>query len=81
MFYNASKGGVDTFDAMCASSDIGRKTVRWPMAAFYGLCNMIVNNAYIIYAHTAKTEGRRVEKMDFRQDLGKGRNFPLERLQ
>ena len=28
MFYNASKGGVDTFDMMFAHSDIGRKTVR-----------------------------------------------------
>ena len=83
MFYNASKGGVDTFDAMCASSDIGRKTVRWPMAVFYGLLNMIVNNAYIIYAHTAKTEGRRVEKMDFLQDMAYSLSKPLalERLE
>ena len=83
MFYNASKGGVDTFDMMCASSDIGRKTARWPMCVFYGLCNLIVNNAYIIYAHTAKTEGRKVEKMDFLQDMAYSLCKPLalERLE
>ena len=34
MFYNASKGGVDVFDMMCAQTDIGRKTVCWPMYTF-----------------------------------------------
>ena len=69
MFYNASKGGVDTFDSMCEHSDTGRKTVRWPMCIFYGLLNMVMNNTYIIYAHTAKTEGRRVTKTNFIEDM------------
>ena len=53
------------------------------MAVFYGLLNIIVNNAYIIYAHTAKTEGRRVEKIDFLQDMAYSlsKPFALERLE
>ena len=83
MFYNASKGGVDTFDMMCAQSDIGRKTVRWPMCVFFGLDNMVVNNSFIIYYHTAKTEGRKVSKADFLQDLAYSlcKPFALERLE
>ena len=34
IFYNASKGGVNTFDMMCEYSDTRRKTVCWPMCIF-----------------------------------------------
>ena len=83
MFYNASKGGCDTFDMMCASSDIGRKTARWPKCIFYGLCNLIVNNSFIIYAHTANADGRKVGKLDFLQDMAYTLCKPLalERLE
>ena len=83
MFYNASKGGVDTFDMMCAQSDISRKSVCWPMCTFFGLSNVIVNNCFIIYAHTAKAEGRKVSKVDFMQDLAYSlcKPFALERLE
>ena len=50
MFYNASKGGVDAFDMMCAASATNRKTRRWPMVVFYGLLNLVMNNAWIIYS-------------------------------
>ena len=48
MFYNGSKGGVDAFDAMCAFSGTGRKTRRWPVAMFYGILDITMNNAFII---------------------------------
>ena len=48
MFYNGSKGGVDAFDAMCAFSGTGRKTRRWPVAMFYGILDIAMNNAFII---------------------------------
>ncbi|KAG0722934.1 Acid ceramidase [Chionoecetes opilio] len=32
-FYNKTKGGVDTFDQMCAQYSCSRKTKRWPLAA------------------------------------------------
>ena len=83
MFYNASKGGVDTFDMMCAHLDIGCRTVRWPMCTFFGLNNVIVNKCFIIYAHTAKAEGHKVSKFDFLQDLAYSlcKPFALERLE
>ena len=83
MFYNASKGGVDTFDMMCEHSDTGRKTVRWPMCIFYGLLNIVMNNSFIIYAHTAKAEGHKVTKTSFIEDLAYTLCKPLalERLE
>ena len=50
MFYNASKGGVDTFDQMCATTDTSRKTNRWPQCVFYNLINLIMNNAFICHS-------------------------------
>ena len=39
------------------------------MCTFYGLINMIMNNNFIIYAHTAKSDGRKTLKADFLQDM------------
>ena len=33
-FYNAAKGGVDTFDQMCSVNSCSRKTRRWPLVSF-----------------------------------------------
>ncbi|XP_068250789.1 uncharacterized protein [Palaemon carinicauda] len=49
MFYNATKGGVDTFDQMCSTSSCIRKSRRWPMTLFYGILNIIMVNSYILY--------------------------------
>ena len=49
MFYNASKGGVDSFDQMCAHNDTGRKNRRWPLCVFYGLLNIVMTNAWVIF--------------------------------
>lgn len=51
LFYNQTKGGVDSFDQMCSSMSSNRKTNRWPMAVFYGMLNMAFVNSYIIYCH------------------------------
>lgn len=51
LFYNQTKGGVDSFDQMCSSMSSNRKTNRWPMAVFYGMLNMAFVNYYIIYCH------------------------------
>ena len=83
MFYNASKGGVDTFDSLCEHSDTGRKTARWPMCIFYGLLNIVMNNSFIIYQHTAKAENRKVTKTNFIEDLAYTlcKPFALERYE
>ena len=49
MFYNATKGGVDTFDQLCSLSTVSRKTRRWPLCIFYGMLNIAMNNAFILY--------------------------------
>lgn len=51
MFYNQTKGGVDTFDQMCSSMSCSRKSNRWPMTMFYGILNIAFVNSYVIYAH------------------------------
>ncbi|XP_072392144.1 uncharacterized protein [Diabrotica undecimpunctata] len=37
LFYNSTKGGVDTFDQMCHVKTVARKTRRWPLRVFYGM--------------------------------------------
>ncbi|XP_058983469.1 piggyBac transposable element-derived protein 4-like [Musca domestica] len=51
LYYNETKGGVDTFDQMCSLMSCSRKTNRWPMAVFYGMLNAAFINSYVIYAH------------------------------
>ena len=65
MFYNASMGGIDTFDMMCAASSTSRKTRRWPLCAFYGLLNKCMNNAWIVYSSRPNPNDR----SDFTMDL------------
>ena len=49
MFYNGTKGGVDTFDQLCAKTTCARKTPRWPLCFFYGMLDMVYTNSYILY--------------------------------
>lgn len=51
MYYNQTKGGVDTFDQMCSTMSCSRKTNRWPMTMFYGILNIAFVNSYVIYCH------------------------------
>ena len=67
MFYNSAKGGVDNFDGMCAESSVSRMTNRWPLCIFYGLINIVMNNAFIIYR--SRQENRHPEKYDFLQTV------------
>lgn len=49
LYYNHTKGGVDTNDQMCAKYNVGRRTKRWPMVIFYHLLNVAGINALVIY--------------------------------
>ncbi|CAB3231975.1 unnamed protein product [Arctia plantaginis] len=51
IFYNQTKGGVDTFDQMCSSMFCSRKSNRWPMTMFYGILNIAFINSYLIYTY------------------------------
>ncbi|KAB0804070.1 hypothetical protein PPYR_01040 [Photinus pyralis] len=47
--YNASKGGVDTVDKLCASYNCARNTRRWPMVIFYAILNVAGINSMVLY--------------------------------
>lgn len=46
--YNATKGGVDTFDQLSHSKTTARKTRRWPLRFFYGMLDAGGINSYVI---------------------------------
>lgn len=49
LFYNASKGGVDTFDQCIKSYTTNRKTNRWPLKIFFNILDASALNAFIIW--------------------------------
>ena len=48
-FYNATKGGVDTADQMCATYNVARNIKRWPIVVFFAMLNVAGINSQIIY--------------------------------
>ena len=50
LFYNKTKGPVDTFDQLSHSYSIQRKAKRWSLACFYNLLNLANINAFC-YVH------------------------------
>ena len=48
-FYNATKGGVDTADQMCATYDVARNIMRWLMVIFFAMLNLAGINSQVIY--------------------------------
>ena len=67
MYYNSAKGGVDSFDRMCAEDSVSRKTCRWPVCTFYGLVNITMNNSWIIHKHRRRQNNE--NKFVFFHDL------------
>lgn len=49
MFYNSTKGGVDTFDQLCHSKTVARKTRRWPLRIFYGMLDAAGINSFVLH--------------------------------
>ena len=80
MFYNATKGGVDSFDQICSSMTCSRKTRRWPVCIFYGLLNIVTNNSFYIHQNLPghKLYNRRQYAMDLAMELS--RDWALSRL-
>lgn len=48
LHYNKTKGGTDTFDQLCHSHTVTRRTNRWPMRYFYGMLDQAAVNARIL---------------------------------
>ena len=49
MYYNSTKGGVDTMDQLVRGDSTKRMTGRWPMATFYNMVDVSALNALIVY--------------------------------
>lgn len=49
LYYNSTKGGVDTLDQLAHAYTSKRKTNRWPMAQFYNLIDVcgVAANSYL----------------------------------
>ena len=70
MFYNATKGGVDSFDQMCSTHSCSRKTQRWPLCLFYGMLNIVMVNSYILYSSkTPSPKARRHFDIEMAESL------------
>lgn len=52
LYYNETKGGVDTVDKLCSTYTVQRATNRWPNSFFMNLINMCAIAAYKIYIQT-----------------------------
>ncbi|XP_026317851.1 uncharacterized protein LOC113228708 [Hyposmocoma kahamanoa] len=52
--YNATKGGVDTFDKMMHNYSTARGTRRWPLRFFFGMLDQAGINAMILYLKAKK---------------------------
>ena len=58
LFYNSTKGGVDTVDQFAQSYSVQHKTKRWPLAYFMNVLNLSAINAYIAVYAMSKLEKR-----------------------
>ncbi|XP_055838818.1 piggyBac transposable element-derived protein 4-like [Episyrphus balteatus] len=67
MDYNATKGGVDTVDKMCATYNVARGTNRWPMVIFYSLMNVAGINSYVIYGFN--NQNKKINRRTFLEAL------------
>ena len=48
LFYNETKGGVDTADEMLRGYSTKAASRRWPLAAFFNLLDIVLLDAYVI---------------------------------
>ncbi|KAL7877378.1 hypothetical protein SRHO_G00040280 [Serrasalmus rhombeus] len=49
LFYNQTKGGVDTIDQMVGNYTCKRQTQRWPMVLWYNMIDIATLNAYSFF--------------------------------
>jgi hypothetical protein len=49
LYYNSTKGGVDTLDQMAHAYSVKRKTNRWPLLFLYNLIDVCGIAAFVVY--------------------------------
>ena len=49
LYYNKTKGGVDTFDKLIEHNTVRRKVNKWPLNMFMYMIDVAVHNAFILF--------------------------------
>ena len=73
LFYNETKGGVDTVDQMIDTYRTKAASRRWPMVVFYTIVDVAALNAMVILKHTNNVyflQPKRKHRRQFLLDLG-----------
>lgn len=72
LFYNSSKGAVDTLDQLAGTYTVQRKTNRWPAVIFFHVVNVACINADIVLKISARQEVAKFSsRREFLRTLGK----------
>lgn len=69
LFYNSTKGGVDTVDKYKEHYSVSRTSNRWSMVVFYSLLNIGGLNSFIIFKENVGNAT--MKRRTFLQDLSK----------
>lgn len=78
LYYNKTKGGVDTMDKMLSQYSTKRATYRWPLALFFNLLDTAALAAFIIFEeNNLITSLKRSERKKFLETLGEELCRPL----
>lgn len=72
LFYNSTKGAVDTVEQLCNSYSPQRQTKRWPLAYFMNILNLACINGFMLFRlHNAQyVSNMSFKRRKFLQDLG-----------
>ena len=83
MFYNATKGGVDTFDQLCSKTSCIRMTNRWTLCFFFGVINLAYTNTYILHQVNKTKKQGTLSRREFGMKLGEQlcKPWAMKRLQ
>ena len=73
LYYNGTKGGVDTIDQMVRTYTVKRMTRRWPLVIFYNMVDVSALNAFIIWMSLHPTDfvHKATRRRQFIMALGK----------
>ena len=73
LFYNQTKGGVDTMDKMALTYTTKRATKRWPMVLFYNLLDISTIAARVIFGLKNPTDelSKKNSRGDFIREISK----------
>ncbi|XP_065355992.1 piggyBac transposable element-derived protein 4-like [Calliphora vicina] len=78
LYYNETKGGVDTMDKMLSQYSTKRSTFRWPLALFFNILDTAALASFIIYKENiGGTSVRQSQRKHFIERLGEDLCRPL----